>query len=71
MTKRLCQDKTSKNLNAFLACRLMPLDKQLGLRPLGIGKILRSIIAKVVMKLPRRMPQDHFNFVQGGTLEVK
>ena len=36
MTKRLCQDKTAKHFDTFLACRLIPLEKQLGVRPEGI-----------------------------------
>lgn len=33
-------------LNAFVACRLIPLDKNPGLRPIGIGEVLRRIIGK-------------------------
>ena len=54
MTKRLCQDNTVKYLEAFLACRSIPLDKQPGVRPIGIGEILRHVIGKLVMKLLKR-----------------
>ena len=54
MTKRLCQDNTVKYLAAFLACRSMPLDKQPGVRPIGIREILRRVIGKLVMKLLKR-----------------
>ena len=47
MTKRLCRDNTVKQLEAFLACRLIPLDKQSGVRPTGIGEILRRVIGKI------------------------
>ena len=36
-----------KSLEAFFACRLIPLDKSLGLRPISIGEILRQIAGKV------------------------
>lgn len=40
-------NKTS--LDAFLRCRLIPLDKNLGLRTIGIKDVLRRIARKVVM----------------------
>jgi len=38
---------------AFLACRLIPLDKNPGLRQIGVGEVLRRIIGKAVMVVPR------------------
>ena len=32
-----------------MACRLIPLDKHPGLRPIGVGEVLRRIARKVVM----------------------
>ena len=54
MTKRLCKEKAATHLDAFLACQLIPLNKQPGVRPIGIGEVLRCIIGKVVMKLLKR-----------------
>jgi len=46
--KRLCTE-TCNSLMPFLACRLIPLDKKPGLRPIGVGEVLRRIIGKVVI----------------------
>ena len=35
-------------LEAFICCRLVPLDKQPGIRPIGIGEVLRRIIGKSI-----------------------
>ena len=54
MTKRQGRDNTVKHLEAFLACRLIPSDKQPGIRSIGIVEILRRVIGKIVMKLLKR-----------------
>ena len=44
------EDLTGENvLSALMACRLIPLDKNPGLRPIGIGEVLRRIIGKMVV----------------------
>ena len=35
-------------LEAFVACRLIPLNKNLGVRPIGVGEVLRRIIGKTI-----------------------
>ena len=37
------------SLESFVACRLIPLDKKPGLRPIGVGEVLRRIAGKAVM----------------------
>ena len=38
----------SSSLEAFLACHLIPLDKNPGLRPIGVGEVLPRIAGKVI-----------------------
>ena len=46
----LCiHDVDSTELMAFVACRLIPLDKKPGVRPIGVGDVPRRIIAKAVL----------------------
>ena len=50
--KKLCiSNIEDDSLEAFVACRLVPLDKQPGLRPIGVGEVLRRICGKVVMSV--------------------
>ena len=37
-------------LEAFIACRLIPLNKNPGLRPIGVGEVPRRIAGKILMK---------------------
>ena len=50
MTRKLCtaQDQ-HESLEAFVECRLISLNKNPSLRPIGIGEILRRIAGKVVV----------------------
>ena len=36
-------------IEAFLACRLISLDKNLGLCPIGVGEVLRRIAGKIIV----------------------
>ena len=50
--RRLCTDSINPDhLSAFVACRLIPLDKSPGVRPIGIGEVPRRIIAKAILRL--------------------
>lgn len=51
MARRLATEAIDPgSLEAFLANRLIPLDKSPGLRPIGIGEILRRIIGKTIVR---------------------
>ena len=52
MTRKLCLSRNSihdESLQAILASKLIPLDKSPGLRPIGVGEVLRRIIGRAVM----------------------
>ena len=52
MTKLLCAETHSpKSLEPLLASRLIPLNKNPGLRPIGVGEVLRRIVGKIVSKV--------------------
>ncbi|XP_066926215.1 uncharacterized protein [Clytia hemisphaerica] len=66
MAKHLCTTiETDNSLEAFLSSRLIPLNKNPGLRPIGIGETLRRIIGKTVARL---LKQDIADSV--GSLQV-
>ena len=56
MAKDLCINEVDdpESLEALLACRLIPLDKNPGLRPIGIGETLRRILGKAVMSVLKK-----------------
>ena len=39
------------SLRAFVACRLMPLNKNPGVRPIGVCEVLRRLVGKIVMNV--------------------
>ena len=48
--EKICSiENQSASLEAFLACQLIPLDKNPGLRSIGIGEVLRRIAGKGVV----------------------
>ena len=56
-------------LEVFLACRLIPLDKNPGLMPKGIGEVLRRIAVKAVIRTLRKIAWFHLISWCGNFLE--
>ena len=67
MAKILCIEhiNDSDSLDPVMACRLIPLNKNPGLRPIGIGECLRRIIGKAVTYVLKRDIQE-----QAGSLQL-
>ena len=43
----------TSSLEAYLACRLVPLDKSPGLRPIGVSDVIRRVLGKAFMSVVR------------------
>ncbi len=56
VARRLCTTYVDDPapLSALIACRLIPLDKGPGVRPIGVCEIIRRIIGKAIMHVVRR-----------------
>ena len=57
MAKKLCLKRYCGNdgsLEAFLACKLIPLDKNPRIKSIGIGEVIRRILGRAVMTTFRR-----------------
>ena len=53
--KKICTEKVSAvSIEAFVTCLLIPLDKNPGSQPIGVGKILRRIIRKVIVSVLKK-----------------
>ena len=51
MTQALCSEESvdPKSIEGLVACRIIPLDKSPGIRPIGVGEVLRRIIGKAIL----------------------
>ena len=59
LAKRLCTSFVDpKGLSAFLACRLIALDKCPGVRPIGVCETARRIISKAILSTIKDDIQD-------------
>ena len=55
VAKRICTQPVSPSgLNALLACRLVPLNKNPGVRPIGVGEVAQRIVCKAVIRVVRK-----------------
>ena len=48
-TRKVEINNSTTNIEAYLSCRLIPLDKKPGVRPIGVGEVLRRIIGKAII----------------------
>ena len=63
--RRLCTTLLDpSSISSLLACRLIALDKNPGVRPIGIGETARRIIAKAVLAVTRPDIQESAGSVQ-------
>jgi len=52
LAQKLCTELVDPEpLSAFISCRLIPLDKNPGVRPIGVGEVLRRVIGKSITTL--------------------
>ncbi len=57
-------DLPADYLKGYVACRLVPLDKNPGVRPIGICEVVRRIIGKAVLRVLSRSIQETAGTVQ-------
>ena len=75
IARKLClQYVDPESISAFVACQLIALDKQLGVRPIEIGEAIRHIVNKAIAEALRDNIQEaaaHFSYVLDSCLAVK
>ena len=65
IARRFCTTYVDPSgLMAYTACRLVALDKCPGVRPVGVGEVIRRIIGKAVMRVVREDLQDAVGSIQ-------
>ena len=58
MCTERCDKENGRDMEAFLSCTLVPLNKNPGVRPIGIGEVLRRIVGKLVTTILKKDIQD-------------
>ena len=57
--RRICSSFVNPEpLERLVACRLIALDKCLGVRPIGVGEVSRQILSKAILSMIRSDIQD-------------
>ena len=52
VSRRLCTEFVDPaSLTSFVSCHLIALDKNPGVRPIGVGETVRRLVAKVVLSV--------------------
>ena len=65
LAKKLCTESADDDsVAALMGCRLLPLDKNPGLRPVGVGEVLRRISGKMVVFVLRPDLQENAGDLQ-------
>lgn len=57
VTKK-CDKVTGRDMKSFLSCTLVPLEKNPGVLPIGIGEVLRRIVGKSITTSLKKDIQD-------------
>ena len=76
MSRKLCREdnKSPESIEALIACRLIPLSKDPGVRPIDIGEVLNRIIGKTIILRSKKTSlkaQEITNFAVGKYLALK
>ena len=65
MARRICTEYVDpEGLSSFTACRLIALDKNPGVRPIGVGEVVRRIIGKAVLGMLKEDVQCATGYIQ-------
>ena len=54
-----------KSLSSFTACRLIALDKNPGIRPIGVREVVRRIVGKAILGLLMEDVQRATGYIAG------
>ena len=65
VARRICTEYVDpESLSSLIACRLIALDKNPGVRPIGVGEVVRRIIGKAVLGVLKEDVQRATGYLQ-------